>query len=563
MALLARISITKKIVSVIALVGVVIAGCVFYAQARMTAIDDAYSVFLERDAKAAADTRRMNRYIFEMNYAIFRAIAETEPTQMQAAERRFEAAVPKLRALLADVRQLVPAFVPQIDAVSAKIEVFIRDASAVRALALENRNDQAVELVHRAIDPAFDALTNSSITLSEAISDAIKRGSDDLTVQTNQARLNLILLSAFGVAAGFLGAILIAAFGITRPIGSLVTALERMARGDATAEIREVSRGDEIGAVGRAVEGIKSMVAQKAAEQAEIARISDAAAADERRRTMIELADRFETAVGGIVGSVSASATELQATAQTLTATATETAAQSTTVAAAAEQAAANVAAVAAAAEELGGSVDEIGRRAGGSADLAQVAVGEADESALLVNALSDSASKVGAVVAMIANIAGQTNLLALNATIEAARAGEAGRGFAVVATEVKELASQTDRATREISDQISEIQAVTGRAVSAIESISGRIREINGVATSIAAAVEEQGAATQEIVRNVAQAAAGTTEVTSNVSGVARAAEETGAAASQVLTSASELSRQSEHLGDEVGRFLATVRAA
>ncbi|MCJ2137828.1 methyl-accepting chemotaxis protein, partial [Methylobacterium sp. J-026] len=91
----------------------------------------------------------------------------------------------------------------------------------------------------------------------------------------------------------------------------------------------------------------------------------------------------------------------------------------------------------------------------------------------------------------------------------------------------------------------------------------TGRIREISGVATSIAAGVEEQGAATQEIVRNVGQAAQGTGEVTSNIAGVASASEETGAAASQVLGAASELSRQSEHLAAEVGRFLATVRAA
>ncbi|GJE39008.1 methyl-accepting chemotaxis protein [Methylobacterium persicinum] len=350
---------------------------------------------------------------------------------------------------------------------------------------------------------------------------------------------------------------------IVRPLGRLVSVLQRMAQGDVNATIAEAKRGDEIGAVGKAVEGIKAMVAQKAAEQAELKRIADEAAALERKRTMLELADGFESAVGGIVGMVSASATELQATAQQLSSAAGEAASQSTTVAAAAEEASSNVSTVAAAAEELGTSVQEIGRQVQGSAELARVAVGEADQTAALVQALRQTSARIGDMVGLISNIASQTNLLALNATIEAARAGEAGRGFAVVAAEVKELANQTAKATDEIAGQISEIQGVTDQAVSAIGGITGRIREINAVATSIAAAVEQQGAATQEIVRNVAQASTGTNEVTSNIVGVARASEDTGAAATQVLSASGELSRQSEHLTAEVSRFLGNVRAA
>jgi len=179
------------------------------------------------------------------------------------------------------------------------------------------------------------------------------------------------------------------------------------------------------------------------------------------------------------------------------------------------------------------------------------------------VQGLAQSANRIGEVVGLINSIASQTNLLALNATIEAARAGEAGKGFAVVASEVKTLASQTAKATDEISEQIADIQRVANDAIDAIKRIGGIIGEVNEVATAIAAAVQEQGAATQEISRSTQFAADGTRHVSDNIAGVKTDADAAAAAAENVKQASETLESQSRNLGVQVGDFLGRIRAA
>ncbi|MEG9502627.1 MAG: methyl-accepting chemotaxis protein [Methylorubrum extorquens] len=554
-----------KIALPFALTLMISAGLIVYARDVMRGLSEQTARIVDVQAVRLDALLHMRGGITEAAVMDRNMLLESDPQNKARFRTRQQAGMTEARE--GAERLLALADTPERrtanEAVRRDIESFFATLDRVYDLGLRQQGDEAFRIARDVGIPARlklnEWMQNRSTLLASELAAAKVKATED-------ADRGTAMLISFAVV-GLLGAMALAGsivvLSITRPLGSLVGVLQRMARGEIEAEIKEAARGDEIGAVGRAVEGIKAMVARKAAEEAEVRRRADEAAAAERKRTMVELADGFEAAVGGIVGMVSASATELQATAQQMTATATETASQSTTVAAAAEEAASNVGTVAAAAEELGVSVQEIGRQVQGSSGLAQAAVGEADQTTHLVQALRTTSARIGDMVGLISNIASQTNLLALNATIEAARAGEAGRGFAVVATEVKKLASQTARATEEISGQIGEIQGVTDQAVAAIGVITSRIREINNVAAGIAAAVEQQGAATQEIVRNVAQASSGTAEVTRNISGVAQASEETGIAASQVLTSSAELSRQSEHLSAEVQRFLATVRAA
>ncbi len=349
---------------------------------------------------------------------------------------------------------------------------------------------------------------------------------------------------------------------ISMPITRMSGVMQKLADGDTNVTIPNVGERNEIGVMGGTVEVFKdNMIKTRALEEETRQAREDAEV--QRKKTMYDLADQFEGAVGGIVEMVSSAATEMQATASQLTSSAQESAAQATSVSAAAEEAGTNVTSVAGSAEELGASVSEISRQVEHSSQKAREAVREADATAAIVQELSEAADRINGIVDMITGIASQTNLLALNATIESARAGEAGRGFAVVASEVKALAGQTGRATAEISQHIGSIQSTTRRAVEAIQSITGTIRDINDSSSTIAAAVEQQGSATNEIVQAVNQASMGTQEVTSNITGVARMAEETGAGAAQVLSASGELAQQAANLRNQINSFLAHVRAA
>ena len=253
---------------------------------------------------------------------------------------------------------------------------------------------------------------------------------------------------------------------------------------------------------------------------------------------------------------VGSAAEQLTAVSQQMSATAEETATQSNVVSAAAEEVTQNLQTVATATEEMTSSIKEIARNANEAARVATSAVRTAEITTATVAKLGDSSAEIGQVIMVITSIAQQTNLLALNATIEAARAGEAGKGFAVVANEVKELAKETAKATKDISQKIEAIQGDTKGAVEAIGQISGIINEINDISNTIATAVEEQTATTNEIARNVQEAAHGGSQVAENIVAVAQAARSTTQGATDTQTASGELARMAAELQKIVAQF-------
>ncbi|PWC47134.1 methyl-accepting chemotaxis protein [Azospirillum sp. TSA6c] len=391
--------------------------------------------------------------------------------------------------------------------------------------------------------------------------DSIQQANDELDAFSTHMITLMLVVGIGGIGMAVVVSVAVSRSGIVKPITGITGTMSRLADGDLSVEVAGKDRGDEIGGMARAVEVFR----QNALDRARMAAAEEAERLDKERRTAAveRLVAGFDSSMSGILRTVSAAATELDATAQSMSHTAEQTNSQAASTAAAAEQASVNVQTVASATDELTASISEISAQVSRSTTIAAQAVGEAQATNRQVQGLVEAAQRIGDVVKLITDIASQTNLLALNATIEAARAGEAGKGFAVVASEVKNLATQTAKATEEIAGQIQAMQQATGEAANAITGIGGTITAINEIATSIASAIEEQGAATGEIARNVQEAARGTEVVTANIAEVSQGATQTGSAATQVLGAAGELSRQSEQMKIEVERFLAGIRAA
>jgi methyl-accepting chemotaxis protein len=457
-----------------------------------------------------------------------------------------------------------------LKAISSTDEKIVQGLKEVSALLEEYRQTlgklienakEIGELTTEMAESADAIMKGSNAMKADLLSDQQRLESESNATIGETERL-VVMLALGGFLLGGTLAVLLGK-GISRPMTAMCKAMRELANGNFDVVLPGLGRKDELGEMASAVEEFKVQAVVKAERDAAAHDAQNKASSAARRTELIRFADDFEAAVGAIVSNVSASAVQLEAAAGTLTRTAETTQSLSSQVSGSSEEASNNMQSVASATEELSASVDEIGRRVRESSQIAEAAVLQAKQTDGRISKLSRAAQEIGDVVKLITAIAEQTNLLALNATIEAARAGDAGRGFAVVASEVKSLASQTAKATDEISSHISGMQGATQESVAAIKEIGGTIAKISVIAATISSAVEQQSSATQEIARSVQNVAEGTQEAAANIMRVNRGATETGSASEDVLSSARTLSTESTRLREELDRFMANIRAA
>jgi methyl-accepting chemotaxis protein len=451
-----------------------------------------------------------------------------------------------------------------------ELENPVRRGLAEDVIKLHETYIKTVNEIHETIVQRNKVISGTLDTLGpkvagnlEKLKLSIKKEQDSLGPTASAAMTTAvyitIAISCVSILLSVVGAWLIGT-GISGPISSITDAMRALAHGNKTVEIPGRDHKDEIGDMASAVQVFKDNAIQQ--EIDEQSKTQERQVAADRRARMDRVTATFSSNAEGIVETVSSASAKLEETAESMAGISEQTSEQAMQASSASQQTSGNVQSVATATEEMTSTIGEISQQVSQASNASKQAVEEVGNTSRQMNALAETANKVGEVVEMISGIAEQTNLLALNATIESARAGEAGKGFAVVASEVKELASQTAKATDEISQQISDIQNATKQASGSMENVAEAISRVDEISTAIAAAMEEQSAATQEIAGSVNQAASGTQQVSDNIASVTQAAQEAGAASAHVKSAAGELSQQAEMLKDEVNRFISEVRA-
>jgi methyl-accepting chemotaxis protein len=469
-------------------------------------------------------------------------------------------------------------FNDQILGVVKRWESIVQADDAEQFATFKKRIEQFIEfrkeLVRRAneISPAAgrewgDNDANRSVRSAlnkdlEALSKVYAERGRQIAAQTDANHELSFVLTCLGALALLLvvvGVVIIAR-SIARPLSVITATIKHVAEGAEHVEVPHTGRGDEIGALARAIRIFQEAMERNRNLASQVS--GESAARQERSRHIEVSVEQFKQAIGAVLHALTDNASAMRNTAQTINRVTSDANERAVAASGATSQASGNVSAVAGAAEELSASVQEIGRQVRHSADAVEQTGQRTEKSISEIESLAAATQRIDGVLTLIQAIAAQTNLLALNATIEAARAGDAGRGFAVVAHEVKALAGQTAKATEEIGQNVGLIQSSTRNAVDAVREIGGAVREINDITSNIAGAVGQQDAATREISANAQSAAQGNETLVRNINSLREAIGETNTAAASVLATSDDLATTAETLSREVEKFFQNLRA-
>jgi methyl-accepting chemotaxis protein len=554
-----QLSLAAKLYSMFALFGVLIAAIALLSDFNTRRSADLTGA-IETANRAALNVERVNSLVYAVVMESRGVYMSSEPADVKKYGEGLLKFNDKILGVVKSWEAIVQADDAEQFAVFKKrIEQFIEFRKELVRRGVEINAAAGREWGDNDANRAVRSALNTDL---EALSKVYAERGKQIAHQGEINRMMALALTGLGgLALVMVGVGVVFIFrSVARPLSTITTTIKQVAEGDEKVEVPHTDRGDEIGALARAIGIFQEAMDRNRNLNSQVLR--DSEAREERSRHIESSVEAFRGAIGGVLHAVTANASAMRETAQSISRVTSDASERAVAAASATEQASGNVYAVASAAEELSASVEEIGRQVRQSAGAVEQAGLRTEKSVAEIESLAAATARIDGVLNLIQTIAEQTNLLALNATIEAARAGDAGRGFAVVAHEVKALAEQTAKATSEIGQNVGLIQTSTRNAVDAVREIGQAVHGINEVTSNIAGAVGQQDAATREISANAQSAAQGNETLVANIGSLRDAIGETNKAASSVLTASTDLNATAETLSNEVDKFFHNLRA-
>lgn len=466
---------------------------------------------------------------------------------------------------------LVGAMTPLMSAISDDTAKLIETGTARQASFAEATG---------AMDAIWSSLT-AFADLQKDVAGTERQEANQLSIGTTIAGVLLALVGGFALVVT-----------LQRPIAKITATMQRLAEGDLETGIAGDGRGDEIGAMARALSIFKSNARAKVEMEHE--RQRDQMTADaERQRNDAEkqtldqqidhavslLANALERlAVGDISFEIeeqfhgrlerlrtdfNLSLARLRDTMRQIAGNVDEIQNNGRQMAHSALDLAGRTEQQAASLEETAAAVDQITEAVRASSERADMVNGvvrdakkNADESALVVGSaisamgrIEEASRQISSIIGVIDEIAFQTNLLALNAGVEAARAGEAGKGFAVVAQEVRELAQRSAGAAKEIKSLIN-------RSAQEVATGSSHVQQTGEVLSRIGAQIAEISAHVETIAMTSRDQSGGLLEVNGAVTRMDQMTQQNAAMVEEATAATQELANQTDALRDLLQQF-------
>ncbi len=596
-----NLKISVKILGVVGLLGLVTAALVVTGGLQQARMDAEFSELVEKAAPAQAEFARSSRRVTGMGHLAHKIIAASSdnPEDVQPLTQELDRYAELARNNLLRAKELNPANALTYDAFITDIEALYKKAKEVATLVanLETRN---ARFIVTDVDIELAKINDRIDEFNSQLQAQMQASREATSAQAKNALIMNYVIGFASLAVCLALAVWISLFKISRPLSRMAERMGLLANGDLNVEIEGQSRGDEVGAMAKAVQVFKdNAIALKTAEaeaeeqrrKAEEERARNEAQKEQAARQVAQVVaglgaglerlahgdltfrvtgewtdeyrkiqqdfneaiDKLEDTIANIVRS----SEEVSSAAKEISSSTTDLSQRTEEQAASLEQTSASM-------EQIAATVKKNAENARHANELTQDARQVADEGgkvvAEVVSAMArieDSSRKIGDIISVIDEIARQTNLLALNAAVEAARAGDAGRGFAVVASEVRGLAQRSSQAAKDISNLIvnssSQVQDGVALVNKAGDSLEAILRSINSVAAIVA-----------EIANASAEQASGIDQINVALSQMDEVTQQNSAIVEENAATAKALEQQQAAMSERVGYFrLAMSQAA